>query len=70
MILCGQADFHHIADVAKSQVDLAKYLTEPIRARPYDKYIYWYFGVQCLSTVEPDLAARFLAKICAHGHEI
>lgn len=62
VILCGRADFHHIAEVAQDQDALARILTSPARARTYDKFIYWYFGLQCLSTVQPDLVQRFLEK--------
>lgn len=62
VILCGQADFHHIADVARSPDALAQALGAEPRKRAYDKYIWWYFADQCLSTVEPDLIARFVAR--------
>jgi hypothetical protein len=70
VILCGQADFHHIADIAHDQGELAAFLAAPIRARAYDKYVYWYFGLQCLSTVQPNLVAAFLDKARAQGHQV
>ncbi|MAC77602.1 MAG: hypothetical protein CML66_06015 [Rhodobacteraceae bacterium] len=63
VILCGQSDFHHIARVARSVDDLAAMVTEPARRRAYDRYIYWYFGLNCLSTTEPGLARRFLERV-------
>ena len=68
VILCGQADFHHIAQTAKSTDDLARYLQDPPRRRAYDKYIYWYFGLNCLSTSDPQLTQRFLSRLRAHGY--
>lgn len=62
VILCGQADFHHIAQTARSQDDLAGFLAEPPRRRAYDKFIYWYFGLNCLSTTQEDLAERALER--------
>ncbi len=62
VILCGQADFHHIADVARSADDLATMLRTEPRRRAYDKFIWWYFGHHCLSTTEPDLVGRFLMR--------
>ena len=65
VVLCGQADFHHLARVATSADDLSAALAEPVRKRAYDKYVYWYFGQNCLSTTEPDLARRFLERVGA-----
>ena len=62
VILCGQSDFHHIADVARDPAELARFLNTPARARAYDKFIHWYFGQMCLSTTQADLVDRFLAK--------
>ncbi len=62
VVLCGQSDFHHIADVARSREDLAQVLARAPKKRAYDKFIWWYFGHHCLSTVEPDLVGRFLAR--------
>lgn len=63
VILCGQADFHHIAHTAHSPDELALILAGPVRKRTYDKYIYWYFGVQCLATTDAELTTRFLDRI-------
>ena len=70
VVLCGQSDFHHIADVIRTEADLSAVLQAPVRARAYDKYIYWYFAQQRLSTVEPDLVVRFLEKVRARGYDI
>lgn len=67
VILCGAADFHHIADTARSEADLARLVTRPPRARHYDKFIWWYFGQHCLSTTDPELAGRFLQRLAAQG---
>ncbi|ASM72815.1 MULTISPECIES: hypothetical protein [Roseobacteraceae] len=70
VILCGQADFAHIADEARDRATLVDLLrVEPSR-RAYDKYIWWYFAHQCLSTTEPDLATRFLDRVRATGFAI
>lgn len=62
VILCGQADFHHIADVARSPDALKGLLAQAPRRRAYDKFIWWYFAHHCLSTTEPDLVRRFLER--------
>lgn len=67
VILCGQADFHHIAQVARDRAALAGFLAAPARRRPYDKYVYWYFGLNCLSTTEPGLVDRFLERVAQGG---
>ncbi|MEO9683710.1 MAG: hypothetical protein ABJF86_12600 [Tateyamaria sp.] len=66
VLLCGQSDFHHVADVARSVEDLTQTLMRPPRKRAYDKFIWWYFGDQCLSSVDADLADRVLAR-CGLG---
>ncbi|MEM8730641.1 MAG: hypothetical protein AAGF79_12050 [Pseudomonadota bacterium] len=63
VILCGQSDFHHIAETAGSPEALAALLASPARRRAYDKFIYWYFGRHCLSTTDPKLAHRFLDRV-------
>lgn len=63
VILCGQSDFHHVAQIAKTPRQLAQHLQAPVRKRAYDKFIYWYFGHHCLSTTEPNLTGRFLARL-------
>jgi capsule polysaccharide modification protein KpsS len=65
VILCGQADFHHIADVARSVDALADLLSRDPKPRAYAKYIHWYFAQMCLSTTEPDLTGRFLDRVAA-----
>lgn len=63
VILCGRCDFHHIADVARTQHDLAGFLQTTRRARAYDKFIWWYFGQMCLSATDPDLVGKALARM-------
>lgn len=62
VILCGRADFHHIADEAHSEGEVHALLRSPPRRRAYDKYIWWYFAKQCLSTTQGDLVDRFLER--------
>lgn len=62
VILCGQSDFHHVADVARSKRELAQILGCDPRKRAYDKFIWWYFADQCLSSVDDDLATRVMAR--------
>lgn len=62
VILCGQSDFHHIATIARDSEAVAAALNTEIKARPYDKFIHWYFAQNCLSTTEDGLIDRFVAR--------
>lgn len=64
VVLCGQSDFHHIADVAQDQQGLRDILARAPRKRVYDKYIWWYFADRCLDASAGDLVDRFCAR-CA-----
>jgi len=63
VILCGRADFHHIATEARHSAALIQAVQTDARPRPYDKFIWWYFAHHCLSTTEPQLVDRFLARV-------
>ncbi|MGR3322438.1 MAG: capsular polysaccharide export protein, LipB/KpsS family [Pseudooceanicola sp.] len=65
VILCGQADFHHIADEARSVAELRAALRAPVPRRAYAKYIHWYFRENCLNAGAPDLTDRFLDRVGA-----
>lgn len=67
VILCGQADFHHICDEARTEAALDACLAAPPRPRPFARYVYWYFAGQCLNAGAPDLADRVLDRVRATG---
>ncbi|MEL7098668.1 MAG: hypothetical protein AAGM84_07560 [Pseudomonadota bacterium] len=67
VVLCGRADFHHIADEARSGANLVDVLRAEPRRRAYDKYVWWYFADRCLSTTEPGLVDRFLERVAQGG---
>ncbi|MEL6450770.1 MAG: hypothetical protein AAFQ19_05885 [Pseudomonadota bacterium] len=62
VVLCGQSDFHHVADVVRSTDALAQVLGQAPRKRAYDKFIWWYFADQCLSAVDGQLADKVIAR--------
>lgn len=68
VILCGQADFHHIADVAETVDGLARLLRSEPGRRVYAKYIYWFFGQKCLNAGRSDLVVQMLHRIKAQGY--
>lgn len=62
VVLCGQSDFHHVADVARDVDALRDITGRAPRRRAYDKFIWWYFGDRCLDATAPDLADRAWAR--------
>ncbi|TCL09875.1 capsular polysaccharide biosynthesis protein [Shimia isoporae] len=72
VILCGQADFHHVADVAKTPEMLEVLLEQEPRGRVYAKYLYWYFGLQCLDASRRDkvLARQVVRRMAAQGYDV
>lgn len=69
-ILCGKADFHHIADTARSTEALEEILKAPSPGRATAKYLYWYFAQNCLSANAYDLPDQIIRRIHARGYEI
>lgn len=69
-ILCGKADFHHIAEVARSTEALEEILKAPAPGRASAKYLYWYFAQNCLSANAYDLPEQIVRRIHAQGYEI
>lgn len=61
VILCGKADFHHIATTVTRPRDMAAALDGPERW-PFDAYLYWYFRENCLDATSETLAAEVLAR--------
>lgn len=70
VILCGRTDFHHIATTAETADQLARALQSPPPAARYAKFIYWYFGQQCLDASAPDLAEQVLERMRLTGYTL
>lgn len=70
VILCGRTDFNHIATTVKTPDDLRRALEKPAPTVRYAKYLYWYFGQQCLDATAPDLAEQVLTRINAQGYHL
>lgn len=68
VILCGQADFHHIATSAQTADDLHVALTTPAPPVDHKRYLAWYFGRCCLDASAADLTSRLIARIRAQGY--
>ncbi|MGI3167793.1 hypothetical protein ACRARG_01485 [Pseudooceanicola sp. C21-150M6] len=67
VILCGQADFHHIATEARDPVELAEALVAPPPDVDFRRYIDWYFRGQCLNAGAQDLVDQFLRRLRSRG---
>ncbi|WP_204114924.1 hypothetical protein [Shimia biformata] len=70
VILCGQSDFHHIADVARTPDELATLLTSEPRGRVYAKFLYWYFAQNCINAGRDDMAREVARRIQATGYDL
>ncbi|OYU16721.1 MAG: hypothetical protein CFE34_19510 [Rhodobacteraceae bacterium PARR1] len=55
VILCGRADFHHVATTVATVAELSVALDAPPRAYDADAFLYWYFRQNCLSAQSPTL---------------
>lgn len=70
VVLCGQADFHHCAVTVRAPGQLdAAIATAEATAWPFARYLYWYFGLNCLDAGKPDLLGDVLARIAATGFD-
>ena len=70
VVLCGQADFHHCAVTARAPDRLdAAIAAAQATAWPFARYLYWYFGLNCLNAGKPDLLEDVLARIAATGFD-
>ncbi len=65
VILCGRADFHHVAVTARDVEALVAALRAPAPQMDYDGFLWWYFGQMCLNAGAGDLVDRFLARVGA-----
>lgn len=70
VILCGHADFHHIATTARDPSALVAALRAEAPARAYAKYLYWYFARMCVNAGAPRMVEDVLARIRATGYAI
>ena len=70
VILCGQTDFHHIADTARAPDELIALLGKAPAGRVYAKYLYWYFCRNCVDAGRADVAGQAVRRIEATGFEL
>jgi hypothetical protein len=71
VILCGKADFHHCAITVQTPADLDSAIAEAMSCDwPHDAYLYWYFGLNCLSAGQPSLVDDFLQRIREAGYPL
>ena len=70
VILCGHADFHHIAITARDPEALVAALRAPPPARAYAKYIHWYFAQCCINAGSKTLVEDVLERVRRTGFAI
>ncbi|MBW0158355.1 hypothetical protein [Sedimentimonas flavescens] len=69
-ILFGQSDFAQMVETVRNPEDFAPALVRALAtARPYERFIYWYFGTQCLWLDDPDLDRKVLAIFAEAGFD-
>lgn len=68
VVLCGQTDFHHCAVTVKHPRQMDKSIAKALGMRwPHNAFLYWYFGLNCLSAGKETLVEDFLARVAATG---
>ena len=71
LILCGDADFRHRADVVKAPEKMGVALANTLGKRvPFDKYLYWYFGLNCVDARDDNLLDQVLVRVAQSGFPI
>ncbi|MEP2533293.1 hypothetical protein [Shimia sp.] len=70
VILCGKADFHHLTIVAQDREALTQALRNEVSGRVYAKYLYWYFGKNCVDAGRDDVAEQVLRRVIGTGYEM
>ncbi len=71
VVLCGKADFHHCAvtlrDGAQMDAAIAKTMATDW---PYEAFLHWYFGLNCISAEAPGLVDQVAGRIAAMGFDL
>lgn len=71
VVLCGSADFHHCAVTVRDRSAMAGAIAAAgATERPFARYLYWYFKLNCLSSGSPTLIDDFLGRIAATGFDV
>lgn len=71
VVLCGQADFHHCAVTLRDGGSMDAAIAQAIATDwPFEAFLYWYFGLNCLSADAPDLVDLVAGRILNMGFEL
>ncbi len=71
VVLCGHADFHHCAVTLRdgAQMDAA-ILQAQATDWPYQAFLYWYYGLNCVAADAPDLVDQVAGRIGDMGFDL
>ncbi len=71
VVLCGQADFHHCAVTLRDSGSMDAAIAQAMASDwPFEAFLYWYFGLNCLSADAPDLVDLVAGRIMEMGFEL
>lgn len=70
VVLCGQADFHHNAVTAPRAKAMERAIAKAMRKTwPYGRFLYWYFGMNCLNAASDTLVDEVVNRVRATGFD-
>lgn len=71
VVLCGQADFHHCAVTLRDGGQMDAAIAQAMgTAWAYEAFLYWYFGLNCVSADAPDLVDQVAGRIADMGFDL
>ncbi|THD84557.1 hypothetical protein E7811_02105 [Aliigemmobacter aestuarii] len=69
VVLCGRADFHHNAVPCHRAGAVDRAIGKAMRRNwPHGRFLYWYFGIQCVNAMSETLVEDVLERVRAAGH--
>ncbi len=71
VVLCGQADFHHCAVTLRDGAQMDGAIAQTLATDwPYEAFLYWYYGLNCVAADAPDLVDQVAGRIAAMGFDL
>lgn len=74
VVLCGRTDFHHICETVTRREALEAAIARATARRatgdiPFEAYLGWFYGQQCLDPTAPDFYDRLFARMASRGFD-